>query len=292
MKERGENIHLEGARSTNFYYSFVLLPAEKRRAIRAIHAFARRCDDAVDSGLPPIDARRALADCRRELDRCYEVSEGSSAEIPPQTAPLARAITRFSIPREPFDDLMAGLEMDLSVARYETFDDLAAYCYRVASTIGLISIEVLGYRRKETRTYAIHLGMALQLVNILRDIANDARRGRLYVPLEDLRRFEVDPQSLLDGRPVGNMDALLDFEVQRAREQFARARQSLAEEDRRSLRAAEIMAAIYWRILNLIAQRKSRSLTERIHLSTGRKVATALSVYLGFDWYDQDRAIR
>ncbi len=178
------------------------------------------------------------------------------------------------------------------MTRYETFDDLSVYCYRVASTIGLLSIEVFGYRNHKTREYAIRLGTALQLVNILRDIAPDARRGRLYLPLEDLRQFDVDPQSILEGRPAGNVNALMEFEVQRAREHFAQARHSLAIEERHSLRAAEIMAAIYWQILASIAERKGGMFCGPVRLSPWRKIRTALSVYLGFDWYKDEPEIR
>jgi phytoene synthase len=287
MKLLNHNELLVRAQDTNFYYSFAFLPPEKRRAIEAVHAFARRCDDAVDGQLSPADAARALAACRRDLDLCYPAVEraGQRPTGRPQVAALVETVARFNIPRQLFEDLLTGLEMDLSITRYETFDDLSVYCYRVASTIGLMAVEVFGYRNASARQYAVHLGTALQLVNILRDLGPDARRGRLYLPLEDLRRFEVEPESLLRGQPVGRFDALMRFEVGRARNYFRLARQKLPIEDRRSLIAAEMMAAIYWKILARIAEREGHGFEERVRLSRWNKIWTVLSVYLGFDWY-------
>lgn len=290
MRLPSHSERLANARDTNFYYSFVFLPAKKRRAIEAVHAFARRCDNAVDAELPPADAARALAACRRDLDLCYAngARAGNELALTPQMAELAEAVARFKIPRPLFDQLIAGLAMDLSVTRYSTFDDLLVYCYGVASTIGLISIQILGYRNPSARVYASHLGVALQLVNILRDLGSDARRGRLYLPLEDLSRFAVPPESVLRGQPDGHFDALVQHEVERARGYFSLARQSLSPEDRRSLRAAEIMAAIYWKILARVAERGGHVLQERVRLSPGCKLRTAVSVYMGFEWYKRE----
>jgi len=266
--------------ATNFYYSFVFLPREKRRAIEAVYAFARRGDDIVDSGLEPERAAEEMARYREALDDCY-----AGRAVTPDLRALAQSVARFKIPREPFEDLIRGLEMDLSVTRYDTFQDLAIYCYRVASTIGLIAIEIFGYRNPRTRDYAVNLGMALQLVNILRDLESDARRGRLYLPLEDLERFGVRPGELLAGSHNDPVIELMQFECDRARHYFDLARQMLPPEDRRAMVAAEIMAAIYWRLLRLIQKRRYNIFGKRVRLSRPLKFWTALSVYLGAEWH-------
>ena len=271
---------LTSVHSTNFYYSFVFLPPEKRRAIEAVYAFARRGDDIADSHLTNEAAAAEIARYRAALEDCY----AGRADTPELHA-LAEAVERFKIPRRPFEDLILGLEMDLNGTRYQTSDELALYCYRVASTIGLISIEIFGYRHPSARDYAVNLGMALQLVNILRDLKSDGRRGRLYLPLEDLERFGVRPAEILEGSYSDPFIELMQFECDRARRYFDLARQALAPEDRRSMVAAEIMAAIYWRLLKRIQQRRYNVFGERVRLSRPLKFWTALSVYGGFEWH-------
>jgi phytoene synthase len=283
MSLSASNLRFISPRTTNFYYSFVFLPREKRRAIEAVYVFARRGDDVVDSGLTPEDAGHEFACYRQALDACYE-GQGSLLDDPGLRA-LAESIRRFKIPREPFEDLLRGLEMDLKPARYQTFEDLALYCYRVASTIGLIAIEIFGYRNPRSRDYAVNLGLALQLVNILRDIQSDARRGRTYLPQEDLDRFGVRPSELLAGAYNDPFIELMQFECDRARYYFDLARQMLAREDRRSMIAAEIMAATYWRLLARIQKRRYNVFGERVGLSRPVKFWTALSVYLGAEWH-------
>jgi phytoene synthase len=274
------NPRFTNARATNFYYSFVFLPAEKRRGIEAVYAFARRGDDVADSGLEPEAAGREIARYRQALDGCY-AGRGETPEL----RALAETVKRFRIPRQPFEELILGLEMDLRTARYETFEDLALYCYRVASTIGLIAIEIFGYRNARARDYAVNLGVALQMVNILRDLQSDARRGRLYLPREDLDRFGVRREEILAGSLTDPFIELMQFECDRARHYFDLARHMLPLEDRRSMIAAEIMAAIYWRILKRIQLRRYNVFGERVRLSRPLKFWTALSVYLGVEWH-------
>jgi phytoene synthase len=279
------------AQRSNFHYSFFFLSGEKRRAIQSVYAFARRGDDVADGDLTPEAATSQLALHREALDRCY--SQLKWFEAPPKLpadatvefTALAECIRRYSIPRQHFDDLMLGLQMDVGGARYRTFDDLAVYCYRVAATIGLISIEIFGYRNPQTREYAIKLGTALQLVNILRDLQTDARHGRVYLPQEELERFGVEPQELADGSYSVPFVNLMSFQCGRARHYFDLARRLLPAEDRRSMVAAEIMAAIYWRLLKLIGQRAYNVFGERVRLSSTTKLWTALSVYLGAEWH-------
>ena len=283
MSASGKDFRLVTPRVTNFYYSFVFLPREKRRAIEAVYAFARRGDDVVDSGLPLEEAKRQLARYRKALDACY--AERSAAWEDPELATLAESIREFKIPRQPFEDLILGLEMDLNAERYETFDDLSLYCYRVASTIGLMAIEIFGYTDPRTRQYAVNLGKALQLVNILRDIQSDAQRGRVYLPREDLDRFGVRPEELLAGIYNEPFSELMQLMGDRARHFFGLARQFLAPQDRRAMVTAEIMAATYWRLLGRIQKRRYNVFGERVRLPAPEKLWIALSVYLGAEWH-------
>jgi phytoene synthase len=280
MGIRATSRRLTNASATNFYYSFVFLPAEKRRAIEAVYHFARRGDDITDGNLTSQEAARAITDYRAALDECF-AGRGAT----PEMQALAESITRFKIPRPPFDDLILGLEMDLNGTTYKTFDELSLYCYRVASTIGLISIEIFGYRNPSAREYAMNLGKALQVVNILRDLESDARRGRLYLPQEDLDRFGIRPAEITEGRYSDPFIELMQFECDRARGFFDAARNALASEDRRSMVAAEIMGAIYWRVLGRIRARRYNVFGERVRISRPLKFWTAMSVYMGREWY-------
>jgi phytoene synthase len=282
MKASSKNTHFTNARVTNFYYAFVFLPPEKRLAIEAVYAFARRGDDVADSGLNPAEAAAGLARYRQALVACYaqDSSQLDSAEL----RALAEGIKRFNIPRQPFEDLILGLEMDLTGARYETFEELSLYCYRVASTIGLICIEIFGYQNPRTRDYAVNLGKALQLVNILRDIQTDAQRGRIYLPQEDLERFSVRAADLLAGTYNDSFIELMQFECDRARHYFDLARQMLPPEDRPSMKAAEIMASIYWGILKRIQKRCYNVFGKRVRVPRAVKLWTAVKVYLGAEW--------
>ena len=282
MTNASSPVHFTNAGVTNFYYAFAFLPPEKRRAIEAVYAFARRGDDIVDSGLSPAEAAAGLEQYRRTLAACFAEPPARFAE--PELQALAHAIRLFRIPRQPFDDLVLGLEMDLRGASYQTFDDLCLYCYRVASTIGLICIEIFGYRNPRTPEYAVDLGKALQVVNIVRDVQRDAQQGRIYIPQEDLDRFGVDPSQLLTGKYHPGFVELMKFECERARQYFRSARQLLPPEDRPSLKAAEIMGAIYWGILKRIEKRHYNVFGERIRLPRPIKIWTALTVYLGAEW--------
>jgi phytoene synthase len=233
---------------TSFYYAFRILPEEKRRAIFALYAFCRVVDDCVDEadGEGEDGLRRWLAEVHRAYAGRPETELGRE---------LAETVARFPIPRGALEDVVAGCRMDLGTRRYPTFADLRVYCERVASAVGLASIEIFGYDDPATRGYAVELGLALQLTNILRDVGPDAARDRLYLPLEDLARFGVAEEGLLAaarepgrGRPEGT-DALLAFEADRARSHYAAAAAALPAADRRSMLPAEIMGAIYRAVL-------------------------------------------
>lgn len=239
------------ARDTSFYYSFLMLPAEKRRAIVAVWDFCRAVDDEVD------EARTAQASVQRwrqELDVCYG---GTAEPATPQGRALRPFIGRFNLPRAAFEELVDGVEMDLTQSRYATFADLHQYCLRVASAVGLVCVEIFGYRDPAARTYASELGVALQLTNILRDVPVDLARGRLYLPMEDLDRFGVSESDLREACAAGGVRSarvrdLLAQQAARARRYYARARAALPREDAQRLVAAEIMSGIYRGILDRI----------------------------------------
>jgi phytoene synthase len=286
--------HFTNSRATNFYYSFMFLPPEKREAIEAVYAFARHGDDVADGDLCHDDVRRGIERYRETLDACYAqyplTSDGRPRfEKQPSLQALCEAIRRYKIPRQYFEELILGLDMDMRMdlgeLRYETFEDLALYCSRVAGAVGLIAIEIFGYRNPQTKEYALNMGQALQLVNILRDIQSDARRGRVYLPQEDLDQFGIRPGALTEGGYTSSFVELMQFEGDRARRAFDAARRYLAAEDRRAMIVAEIMGAIYWRLLKAIQARAYNVFGERVRLSRPEKLWTALSVYLGAEWH-------
>jgi 15-cis-phytoene synthase len=261
------------SRDTSFYYSFLVLPADKREAIVAVWDFCRAVDDAVDEP-GGADPQAALEGWRREITRCFSGEPQS-----PQGSRLQPFIPRFGLPQRPFEDLVDGVEMDLRLATYETFDALYEYCWRVASTVGLICLEIFGYSRPESRDYAVNLGIALQLTNIIRDVGVDLARGRVYLPQEDLRRFSITESDLRAGRVTSGMRQLLAFECARAREYYARARQLLPAEDRRALVAAEIMRGIYRSVLDRIERAGYDVFSEVIRVPRPRRAVIAASIW-------------
>jgi phytoene synthase len=260
---------------SNFYYAFLLLPREKREAIYAVYAMARAIDDAVDEASGPDEGRRNLAVWEAEVER---LERGEPRD--PVACALARARERFPIPLEAIRALLDGARMDLDLARYETFEALRGYCEKVASAIGHMCIEIFGYRSSGARGYATDLGLALQLTNILRDVGQDARRGRLYLPLEDLERFGVPETDLLAGRRTPRVLALLAFEADRAKSFYRSARAQLAPCDRRSLVAAEVMREIYAALLGRIEATSFDVFGRRLALSRARRAFIAGSVWV------------
>lgn len=254
------------ASSSNFYYAFMLLPLERRQALYAVYAFCRFVDDIADDD-EVSDPGQLLERWREELDRVY----GGEPTRPVSRA-LAAAGRLFTIPREHFEEIIAGVEMDLTRKRYSTFEDLRLYCYRVASAVGLICIEIFGYTNPSSKIYAEKLGVAFQLTNILRDVKEDASRGRIYLPLEDLARFEVSEDEILGGRYSPNFVRLMEFEASRALDFYREARSALPTEDRSSLLTAEAMRAIYGALLARIVRSNYRVLDRRLSLSAPRKL--------------------
>jgi phytoene synthase len=239
---------LRGSRSS-FRYSFSFLPRAQREALRAVYAFCRSTDDIVDNN-DNIDKKlESLGKWRNELERALE---GNSAYgVLNRLSAIART---FNIPVEHFYALLRGVEMDLVKNRYETFDELREYCTLVASSVGLMSLEIFRPANAMTREYAVNLGIALQLTNILRDVGVDASYGRIYLPLEDLRRFHCSESELLSRRFTPQFRELLEFEASRAESYFQRAQECLPREDRRAMFAAKIMERIYFHTLQRIRE--------------------------------------
>jgi phytoene synthase len=259
---------------SNFYYSFLFLTKEKRQAMYAVYAFCRSVDDIADGSAPRHEKQLLLDAWRRELDRCYD---GKPEH--PITVKLAQSMQQFPIPKEHFEELIAGVEMDLTHHRYPTFNELYEYCYRVAGVVGLMCIEIFGYRNPKAKDYAVNLGVALQLTNIMRDLKVDANRGRIYLPQEELVRFGYGEEELVRGVYTPAFFELMRFAGSRARQYFQQARQLLAEEDRRSLLAAQIMGAIYYRLLETIEASRYRVFDRTITLPTSHKLWIALSIW-------------
>lgn len=258
--------HVTRRSSSNFYYAFMLLPPDRRRALYAVYAFCRFVDDIADDESIR-DPALLLHRWREELDRVYD---GAPTRAVPRA--LADSARRFNIPRAHFEEVIAGVEMDLSRKRYATFEDLRLYCYRVASAVGLICIEIFGYQNPSAKTYAENLGLAFQITNILRDVREDAERGRIYLPLEDLSRFNVTEDEILRGVYSSNFVQLMDFEAKRAQEFYDRAQSALAPEDRSTLLTAEAMRLIYGALLERIVKSNYRVLDRRLSLSAPHKL--------------------
>jgi phytoene synthase len=262
-------------RKSSFYYSFFSLPRPKRDAIETIYAFCRLTDDIVDKAGDEKEKYALLLQWTEELKRSlYGVSRYTLLNK------LAAIIQRFRIPVEYFYELIKGMEMDLTNTRYGTFVELEQYCYRVASTVGLICSEVFGYTKEKTKQYAINLGIALQLTNILRDIKNDAKCGRIYLPLEDLKKFNYTEEELLNLVYNERFVELMKFECERTHEYFRRAKACLAEEDKPLFTAARTMGNIYYLLLLRIERARYNVFSKRIKLSSPLKILVAMALQL------------
>ena len=263
------------ASGSSFATSFRFLSRRRRQAITALYAFCREVDDAVDDCTDAGVARMALAWWRCELAALYD-----GRPTHPVTRALAESIRHFALPQEQLGEIIDGMEMDLETTRYADFKALHLYCYRVASVVGLLAAEIFGYSDRGTLKYAHDLGLAFQLTNIIRDVGEDARRGRIYLPQDELARFGVAEADILLARQTPAFAALMDFQVARAREHYERALAQLPACDRRPQVAGLIMAAIYRTTLEEIAKDGYRVLTHRLSLPPLRKLWIAGRTWL------------
>jgi phytoene synthase len=264
---------------SNFFYAFLCLPKPQREALYAVYAFCRIVDDAVDVGEDQAAKRKELDRWRAEI---AQVFEGSPEH--PAAQRLQEAVKLFPIPREALNEIIAGVEMDLDRSTYRTFEELYPYCYRVASAVGLCCIEIFGYSDVRAREYAVSLGVALQLTNIMRDVQPDARAGRVYLPQEDLERFGVTSDDLAVGRYTPEFLRLMEYEAARARACYERAWAALPRSDEHRLFAAEIMGRTYFALLETIERRRFQVFGVRVSVPTSRKLGIALRCWVQSRW--------
>ena len=259
----------------NFYYAFRTLPSAKRRAIYAVYAFCRYCDDVADDDLPSEEKSRLLAETRDRLHNLRPAADD------PVFMALEGAIGDFAIPRVYLEDVIRGVEMDLEVSRFETFEDLREYCCLVASAVGLICIEIFGYEDPAAREYAVDFGIAMQLTNIIRDIREDAERDRIYIPLEDLRRFGYSECELMESQNNENFRSLMNFQATRARRYFDSGERLLPLLSRESRPCAGVLHQLYSRILDRIESTGYDVFEQRIGLSVSEKLLLMARLWAG-----------
>jgi len=262
------------ASGSSFYYSFLFVEPRRRQAITALYVFCREVDDVVDECPDAALARTKLAWWRGEVQALYE-----GRPTHPVTQALITSLKQFSLPQEQLQEIIDGMEMDLEQASYADFKALHLYCYRVASVVGLLAAEIFGYSDRQTLKYAHDLGLAFQLTNIIRDIGEDARRGRVYLPQDELTRFGVTADDLLHARYGESFSRLMAFQVERARELYRQAFAQLPAADRKAQRAGLIMAAIYQATLDEIERDNYRVLDQRISLPPLRKLWLAAKTW-------------
>jgi phytoene synthase len=258
--------HKAASSGSSFYYSFLFLPPPQRRAITALYAFCREVDDTVDETSDAQVARARLDWWRGEIDRLF-----AGDPQHPVTRALAPHLQSCSIERSRLIEIIDGMQMDLDQDRYLDFEGLRLYCHRVAGVVGTLAAGIFGARRPSTLEYAERLGLAFQLTNIIRDVGEDARKGRVYLPIEDLQRYEVPVHEVLAARPSERFVALMRFQAQRARDQYRQAFTLLETDERRAQRPGLAMAAIYARLLDEIERDGFRVLTHRTSLTPLRK---------------------
>ncbi len=257
--------------ASNLALAFILLPREKRDAMSALYAFCRAVDDVADEDSVPTEKRRTeLAAWRDDIRRACE-NKKPEFILNQEFAPV---IQQFKLPFTLFNELIQGCEMDLEKLRYENDAELELYCYRVASAVGLLSLKIFGYKNPACHDYAIYLGKALQLTNILRDVKNDAARGRIYLPQTELKKFNVSDDDILQSRYTENYFALASSVAERAKKFYSLAQKTLPPEDRQSMVAAELMGSVYWRLLQKLEAENFNVFGEaRIKLSKPQKLA-------------------
>ena len=260
---------------SSFYYSFLFLPPERRQAITALYAFCREVDDVVDENSDPQVARTALGWWRSEIAR---MAQGQPSH--PVTRALQPHVKTFELPIDQLLAVIDGMEMDLSQTRYLDFKGLEHYCWHVASVVGLLSARIFGFTDPRTLAYAEKLGLAFQLTNIIRDVGEDARRDRIYLPIAELQQFEVPAADILNARHSDRFEQLMRFQTERAQRYYDEAFALLPAQDRRAQRAGLIMAAIYRALLNEVERDGFRVLQQRISLTPLRKLWIAWKTWV------------
>ena len=260
---------------SSFYYSFLFLPPDKRRAITALYAFCREVDDAVDECTDANVARTALNWWRGQVAEIY-----SGKPQHPVALALVPVVKQFNLAQEHLLEIIDGMEMDIDLPRYPDFKSLQLYCYRVASVVGLLSVEIFGYSDRQTLKYAHDLGIAFQLTNIIRDVGEDARRNRIYLPMDEMRQFGVAAADILNAHETENFHKLMAFQIERAQRYYRQALDHLPTADRKAQRTGLIMAAIYRTTLDEVVASGCHVLKERVSLGVGYKLWLAFKTWL------------
>ncbi|MHC8943370.1 farnesyl-diphosphate farnesyltransferase [Advenella incenata] len=267
----------KAARSgSSFYYAFLFLPAQQRRAITAVYAFCREVDDVVDECTDPSVARIKLAWWSKEINSLFE----GRAEHPVAQA-LQPHLSPFGLREEQFQAIIDGMQMDLDQTRYMDWPGLRKYCWHVAGVVGQLSAQIFTYQNSDTLAYAEKLGLALQMTNIIRDVGDDARRGRIYLPIDDLQKNNVKAADILNNKESDDFRKLMAFQTARARQLYQEAAELLHEQDRRAQRPGLMMAAIYYTLLCEIEKDGWPVLTSRISLTPLRKLMIAWKIWVG-----------
>ncbi len=269
-----DKISKENSKS-NFFYSFAFLPKRKQYAINTVYAYCQISDEIADTDLPIEVKKSNMDEWKRELSLSFETK--SNFKLLNETASVA---AEFSIPRSLFFELLEGMDMDLNNRRYDTFADLEKYCYKVASVVGLMTSKIFGYKHHETEQYAITLGKALQLTNILRDVKNDSIMGRIYLPKDDMERYSVTDSDIKDERLTDNLIQLLGHYYDKALNYYRTAEAIINPEDRRNFRVARIMKNIYFAILQKIEAQNFDVFKGNFKLSKFEKIKIALKTFI------------
>ncbi len=273
-----EHIEITQSSKTNFLYSFSLLPKEKYEAINTVYAFCRQTDDIVDNEMDSTELKfKKIREWKNEFEQALN---GTSKYA--LLNQVTKIIKKFNIPVEPFFELIKGMEADLQVSRYKDFNTLYQYCFRAAATVGLMCIEIFGYKTENAKQYAVNLGIALQLTNILRDIKFDALNGRIYLPEEDLKRFGYTEDDLMNFRYNESFVELMKFECKRARDYYDKANDAFAKEDRKLLFPARIMQKIYFNILEKIEQMNYNVFSKKAKISKLKKLYYTFGVFVKY----------
>ena len=260
----------------NFYYAFLTLPAAKRRAIYAAYAFCRHCDDSVDEETSTDAKLKALTDLQASLDSTYSGNASS-----PVYVALADVAQKYVIPQDYFQEVILGVESDLVKDRFQNFEELKEYCYRVASVVGLICLQIFGYENDDAKEYAVDLGLAMQLTNIIRDVREDFDMGRVYLPQDEMAGFGYTEEDLKNGVRNQAFHDLMEFQAQRAREYFDRGFKLLPYLSRRSRACPAVLGALYSKVLDRIEASDYDILESRVSLSKAEKIGITAKTWLG-----------
>lgn len=274
MKNQNEVQQITLKSKSNFLYSFFLLPKEKRKAIYTLYAFCRQTDDIADNLAPAEKRMHQLNIWENELKKCFTKSVSNYFET------LKQVMEKFRIPFEHFLELIAGVRMDITNFKYHSFEDLKLYCYRVASTVGLMCIQIFGYRDPLIKSYAENLGIALQLTNIIRDVGADSKMGRLYLPDSDIKAFKVSKNDIMNHNYSDEFYQLMQYQAKRARDYYQKADDCLSENELKNMLVSEIMKNIYLTLLEKIENHNFHVLDKKIRLSSPQKIYVTLNTLL------------